>query len=394
MTMSTELVQYQRESAVVRQTWAILLDAYRELNSKRMFWFVLVLSGIAIAAFAVVGVGPYGLTIAGYDSESSFVPAKSQYKWLFSSTMIDWWLTWGVLILAIISTAGIFPDFLAGGSVDLFIAKPISRLRLFLTKYFAGMLFAFLQVTCFAIVAFFVVGIRGKMWDWRLFLAIPIVLCLFSYLYAVAVLFGVMTRSTIATLLLTILMWGIIGGIHFGEVRLLAFKHVDERRLERINQQIVDLDKAKPTTRAVVSSSALKSVAEMLGVHVGRPSSPQRDQLVTRRDDVAGWVAFLTKWHKITYPLHVILPKTSDTADLLEQALIPQDEFTELMSGKQEEMQQRFRGRVRDEEIFTVPEEIDQIRRSRSTQSIVGSSLVFEAAVLGVAAWMFCRKDF
>ncbi len=392
--MTTQTIQYEPESAVMRQTWAILLDAYRELNSKRMFWFVLVLSGIAIGAFAVVGVGPYGLTIAGYDLDSSFVPAKSQYKWLFSSIMIDYWLTWGVLILAIISTAGIFPDFLAGGSVDLFIAKPISRLRLFLSKYFAGMLFAFLQVTCFAIVAFFVVGIRGKMWEWRLFLAIPIVLCLFSYLYAIAVLLGVMTRSTIATLMLTILMWGIIGGIHFGEVRLLAFKHINERRVARVDQQIADLDKTRPATQPAAGSSALKSMAEMFGIRTTRATSPQHDQLVSRREDAAGWVTFLTKWYRITYPIHVILPKTSETADLLDAALIPSDEFTDLMSGKRQEMQERFRGRVRDDEIFTVPEEIEEIRRGRSMRATVGSSLVFEAAVLGIAAWMFCRRDF
>jgi hypothetical protein len=392
--MTTEAIQYEPESAVMRQTWAILLDAYRELNSKRMFWFVLVLSGIAIGAFAVVGVGPYGLTIAGYDLDSSFVPAKSQYKWLFTSIMIDYWLTWGVLILAIISTAGIFPDFLAGGSVDLFIAKPISRLRLFLSKYFAGMLFAFLQVTCFAIVAFFVVGIRGKMWEWRLFLAIPIVLCMFSYLYAIAVLLGVMTRSTIATLMLTILLWGIIGGMHFGEVRLLAFKHIYLGRVDRIDEELAALDKTKPATQPAAGSSALKSMAEMLGFRTTRPSSPQRDQLNARRETAMSGLNFFTKWHKWVYPVHLVLPKTGDTADLLDEALIPQDEFTDLMSGKRQEMQERFRGRVRDEDIFSVPEDIENIRRSRTTRATVGSSLVFEAAVLGIAAWMFCRRDF
>ena len=180
------LTSPDRPPAVLRQTLALLHDAYRELNSKRMFWISLILSGVAMGAFGVIAVTKYGLTFAGYDWESSFIPPKSQYKFLFSSMMIDWWLTWAVLILAIISTAGIFPDFLSGGSIDLFISKPIGRLRLFLTKYFTGMLFAFLQVSIFSVVAFFVMGTRGKMWEPRLFLAIPIMLCLFSYLYTIA----------------------------------------------------------------------------------------------------------------------------------------------------------------------------------------------------------------
>ena len=88
------------------------------------------------------------------------------------------------------------------------------------------MLFAFLQVSIFSVVAFFVMGTRGKMWEPRLFLAIPIVLCLFSYLYAISVLLGVITRSTIATLLLTVLLWAIIGGMHFSEVRLQALRNI------------------------------------------------------------------------------------------------------------------------------------------------------------------------
>ena len=105
------LTSPDRPPAVLRQTLALLHDAYRELNSKRMFWISLILSGVAMGAFGVIAVTKYGLTFAGYDWESSFIPPKSQYKFLFSSMMIDWWLTWAVLILAIISTAGFFRIF-------------------------------------------------------------------------------------------------------------------------------------------------------------------------------------------------------------------------------------------------------------------------------------------
>src|SRR5205814_3639124 len=158
-----------------------------------------------------MSVSPTGLTFASHDWQSPYIPAESQYKYFFNYIIVDGWLTWGMLILAMVSTAGIFPDFLSGGAIDLFISKPISRLRLFLTKYLCGMLFVLLQVTIFAIVAFIVVGVRGTMWEPRLFLAIPIVLCMFSYLYAISILFGVLTRSTVAALLMTILTWALIG---------------------------------------------------------------------------------------------------------------------------------------------------------------------------------------
>ena len=36
----------------------------------------------------------------------------------------------------------------------------------------------------------------------------------------------------------------------------------------------------------------------------------------------------------------------------------------------------------------------DEDFAGRSTLWIIGSSLLFEAAVLGVAAWIFCRRDY
>ena len=65
---------------------------------------------------------------------SSVFPAGEFYKRLFVSIGIEIWLAWIALILALASTAGIFPDLMTAGSIDLFVSKPIGRLRLFLTE--------------------------------------------------------------------------------------------------------------------------------------------------------------------------------------------------------------------------------------------------------------------
>src|SRR5690242_13155659 len=88
--------------ALVRQTLAILHDAYRELNSKRMFWITMILSGLAMGVFAVVSISDNGLQLAGYRMEMGVIPPQSLYKWLFSTVMIGWWLTWAATILAIV----------------------------------------------------------------------------------------------------------------------------------------------------------------------------------------------------------------------------------------------------------------------------------------------------
>jgi len=135
------------------------------------------------------------------------------YKQLFVSVGIGFWLSWLATILALISTAGIFPDLIGSGAIDLLVSKPIGRLRLFATEYLAGLLFVTLQVTLFGAASFLVIGLRGGAWEPGLLVAVPVVVCFFSYLFAVCVLLGVLTRSTVAALLLTFLFWFFVYGI-------------------------------------------------------------------------------------------------------------------------------------------------------------------------------------
>ena len=170
------------------QTWAIFLEAYRNLNSKKLFWLVLILSALVVVAFACLGINESGLKIAFWQIDNNVLNTKQMppdqfYKTIFVQIGIGIWLAWLATILAIISTSGIFPDLLTSGSIDLFVSKPISRLRLFITEYAAGLLFVALQVTIFSAACFLVIGLRGGVWEPGLFLAVPIMVCFFSYLY-------------------------------------------------------------------------------------------------------------------------------------------------------------------------------------------------------------------
>ena len=211
---------------MIGQTIAIFVDAYRELNARRLFWITLIFSAMVVAGFATLGVNSTGLSIIALHLS---VPDPSViYNILFQRVVIGFWLTWAATILALISTAGIFPDLITGGSIDLFLAKPIGRARLFLTKYLAGLLFVTLQVLVIAAGSFFVLGCALHEWKPRLFLAVPVVVCFFSYLYGICVLLGVKTRSTIAALLLTILCWGFFATLDYTEPAVLMFRNTYE----------------------------------------------------------------------------------------------------------------------------------------------------------------------
>ena len=183
------------------QTLAVFYEAYRSLNAKKMFWIVLILSALVAGVFACVGITERGLKVLVWQFDTDplttevITPAVF-YKFLFTSYGVGLWLAWFATILALVSTAGIFPDLINGGSINLLISKPIGRLRLFVTQYAAGLLFVTLQVGLFTLACFLVIGVRGGAWEPGLFVAVPLVVCFFSYLFCVCVLLGLVTRST------------------------------------------------------------------------------------------------------------------------------------------------------------------------------------------------------
>ena len=68
---------------------------------------------------AIVGVGKHSLTILWFELPEMGSDPTHFYKWLFSMLVVGGWLTWIATILALVSTASIFPDFVSGGSIDL-----------------------------------------------------------------------------------------------------------------------------------------------------------------------------------------------------------------------------------------------------------------------------------
>jgi hypothetical protein len=393
---------------MLTQTAALFLDAYRELNARRMFWVVLALSLLVVAAFAAVGINAQGVTVLGFEFRSlfntHFVPPAMFYKILFASLGVGWWLNVVGVILALVSTAGIYPEFIAGGSIDLYLSKPISRLRLFLTRYATGLLFVTLQVALFAAACFVLIGCRAGLWDPRLFLAIPIVVLAFSYLFCVCALLGVLTRSTVAALLLTVLFWLTIFGVETAE-RLL-FMNATAGRIEThaYQTQFASLDRQEAALKDRVTAPLADAAAAPLAPELEALAKRRRDLEVKKRlsDPRRANIALA---HRILAAVKTALPKKAET-DLVLQRWLNID-TTDLDEQRLEDRERRraarnaggwFAGfKDRTETSFNDPDVIRELRAAtdaRPASRVLGTSLAFEAVVLALAAWLFCRRDY
>jgi ABC-type transport system involved in multi-copper enzyme maturation permease subunit len=354
------------------QAAAIFFDAYRELNARRMFWITLIISGLIDVALLLVGLDDkHNLRIAFWTIPLPMPPMfdlRLLLKSMFISVGVNLWLTWAATILAIISTASIFPDFLSGGSIDLVLAKPISRWRLFFYKYISGLLFAGFQVVIFAAAAFVIIGIRAKAWEPGLLLAIPMVLVFFSYLFCVCALVGVLTRSTIASLLATILFWLILFSINTTDNLLAIPRVANELYVEKLDMR---LEHAR-------SSGNEAMIARL---------DEERLVAVDSRNSVR-------KWHGLVVSAKTVLPKTDDTMELLRRWVI---KSANLPEPRDEDRRMPFLSdqmRVAGVRASEVMERAQALKDARSPWWILGTSLIFEAAVLVLTGWLFNRRDF
>lgn len=388
--------------AFVTQSLALLLDAYRELNSKKLFWVTLAISLLVVIGFGAVGLNDKGLTLLGWEFDTApftaqlLSPAKF-YLFLFANFAVPIWLTWLASILALISTASIFPDFLAGGVIELSLARPISRLRLFAVKYACGLLFVALQVALFSLACFVVVGVRGGSWEPRIFLAVPVVVLFFSYLFAFCTLFGVLTRSTIASILLTLLVWLVLWSVNttgnvFLTLRESATVNAERtaRKVTRLEEsgrrRVAELEAGKEPVPGVADAPLPGGAADSLEALV--------PALGRARADAREAAASLAGWRRGATAIDMIkgaLPKTEETIALLDRWMLTAADKRPFGGDDAQPNDEPLPFGTADPEVI---KRVEQAVRSRSLGWVLGTSCLAEAAIFGLAAWLFCRRDF
>ncbi len=377
----------------MRQTLAIFLDSYRELNSKMMFWISLSLSGVIVLALAAVGIDEEGLTLLWFKVpafiNTTVVPAETFYKFLFATFGVGTWLSFGAMGLAFISTSSIMPDFVSAGSVELTLSRPMSRVRLFLTKYFAAMTFVVLQVTIFTIASIVVIGVRGGEWIPGLLLTIPLTTLIFSYMYSISAFVGVLTRSTIAAVLAVAVCWFAFFAINTIELVMLRLRVEDEVNLRQVTKEVEvrTAQIAKEEQRRVEVESGARSVEDIEGLR------RTLNRKVDEKERLSQSVINKMWWHRLTLVLKTPVPKNAETLALLEYSLTESGAFQTVMFGPDDDDGRRGR-RGGNANQRLIDKEFEEIERSRGWLYVIGTSLLFEVVMVGATALIFWRRDF
>jgi hypothetical protein len=384
-------------NGILTQTGALILDGYRDLNSRKLFWISLAISALVVGSLGALGMNPTGYSIFWWSFPSTalnsrVLPPNLVYKYAIVMFAIPIWLAWGATILALVSTASIIPDFVTGGAIELTLSKPISRLRLLATKYATALFFTALQATVFSVACFLLVGIRGHSWEPRLFMAIPLMILFFSYLYCVCTLLGLVTRSVVASLLLTVLFWLALAGVNGAEEGFLFYREYNRMQMQRVEARI-ESDKAK----LVKNDEALASITDESKrapvVSARELLLGQIDRQTSQLESLRGTARWVGPTYAAVYWTKFTLPKTRETVRLMERGLLSSEDIERFQP---EDAPQNFSISGDDVPVNTrqLGRKVQGMLRSRSLSWIIGTSLAFQAVVLLVAVRIFSRRDF
>lgn len=326
------------------QIWALIVDSFRDSIDRKMFWVMCVLTALVAAAMACISFDESGISLlfgAWKFEHDIWTLANPQFSSLIGTVVVkfvaDNYLGFFGIIIALITTAGVFPGLMESGTIDLLLAKPMARWKLFLGKYLGALMFVFLQATLFVGLTFLVMGTRWQVWIWGYFGFIPLMVILFSYLYAFTVLFGILTRSSLTSLMLTLVAWMVIW--------------------------------MPPVVADLLSNPEVIS------------ASPDSE------NESADVESSLEKWGRVFRAITWVIPKTADiteiAGDWVGGALISDVVLSFGASMPEEDRREIEKSRELEEQTSHV-----------NAWASIGSSLASETVVVLIAMYYFRRRDF
>lgn len=130
--------------------------------------------------------------------------------YLVENYLVNGFGAWIAILVGIVITAFFVPNMLQKGTVDLLLVKPIHRPTLLIYKYIGGLMFVFLNSAVIVLGIWLALGLRTDVWAPGFLLTIFVLTFFFAILYSVSVLFGVLTRNVIVSILMTCLVWFVL----------------------------------------------------------------------------------------------------------------------------------------------------------------------------------------
>jgi len=122
-------------------------------------------------------------------------------------------LFFGVVVFGVFATAGVMPDALEKGTVDLYLSKPIARWQLLVGKYLGCVVVIFINIAYFIGALWLIFGLKIGIWDVHFLLGGLLLSFVFACLHAIVTFFGTATRNVAIAIIAGALYLMVIAGL-------------------------------------------------------------------------------------------------------------------------------------------------------------------------------------
>jgi ABC-type transport system involved in multi-copper enzyme maturation permease subunit len=187
------------------QTWAIVVDTFREAMARKIIWgffgcstalilFFLLLVKIDVVQGALATMSLFGKTGPAQDI-SKMVPAVHA---VISNLLYGFGM-----ILAILASAGLIPSVFEPGRIELLLSKPVSRTHLLLGRYLGNLLVIAANIFYPVIAVWLIFGIKTGVWTPGFLYSSILTVFMFGVYLSVIVLVGVQWESAVVATMIT-----------------------------------------------------------------------------------------------------------------------------------------------------------------------------------------------
>jgi ABC-type transport system involved in multi-copper enzyme maturation permease subunit len=197
---------------------ALIMQTLRELIAKATLIF---LAGISTLIIVVLLLGlssteaPGGvmLTIFGLP----ITPAVTQEQLVQIASMFQATLAGGLfgglVLFGVFATAGVIPEMLEKGTVDLYLSKPLPRWELLLGKFLGAVFVVLVNVVYFIGALWMIFGLKVGVWNAGFLVSSLTVTFVFACLFSIVAHLGVTSRNMAIPIIGAFLYLFIIGPI-------------------------------------------------------------------------------------------------------------------------------------------------------------------------------------
>lgn len=231
------------------QTWALVVDTFREAMARKIIWgffgcstalilFFLLIVKVDVVQGALATMSLFGKTSPAQDM-TKMVPAVHA---VISNILYGFGM-----LLAVLASAGLIPTIFEPGRIELLLSKPVTRVHILMGRYLGNVLVIAANIFYPVIAVWLIFGVKTGVWTPGFLYSSLLTVFMFAVYLSVILIVGVQWESAVVATMVTfaIVVISVILFFRSGIERLLSSEWSRDivRGLYYVLPKVVDIGK-------------------------------------------------------------------------------------------------------------------------------------------------------